>query len=67
MKEEKDKRDIFFPKINGMYHAICLYNGEVAPKCPNNQDSICMTGHPERPRNLYHDWDGKNAWKCNCG
>lgn len=65
--EEKDKLDVFFPKIGNYYRAICLYNGIVAPKCPNNIDSLCSTEFEIRPRELYHEWDGKNAWKCLCG
>jgi hypothetical protein len=59
--------DVFFPKIGDFYRAICLYNGAVAELCPNNENSLCKTLHPARPRDLYHPWDGKNAWKCNCG
>lgn len=63
----EDVRDVFFPLIKGRYRAACLYNGVVAPKCPNNDHSLCRTELLERPRSLYHDWDGKNAWKCPCG
>lgn len=63
----KDKRDVFFPKIEGYYQAICLYNGIIDIKCPNNQDSLCKTKLEERPRKFYHDWDGRNVWKCLCG
>ncbi len=59
--------DTFFPKIDGFYRPICLYNGIVADKCPNNEDSLCKTKLLDYPRELYHEWDGKNAWKCNCG
>jgi len=64
---EKKELDVFFPKINFLYQAICLYNGVVAQLCPNNENSLCKTKHGSRPRNLYHKWDGKNAWKCVCG
>jgi len=64
----KDRLDVFFPKLpDGFYHAVCLNNGFIGPKCPNNIDSICTMACPERPRDFYHAWDGKNAWKCPCG
>jgi len=59
--------DVFFPEINGMYVPICLYNGHTYHRCPSNINSMCTTRYRERPRNLYHPWDGKNAIKCNCG
>ena len=59
--------DVFFPMgYEGYYHAICLYNGVVDDLCPNNHNSLCRTSLHERPRELYHDWDGRNAWKCPC-
>lgn len=65
------KLDVFFPEYyhNGIiyYTAVCLYNGIVDKKCPNNQYSLCGTALQERPRNHYHPWDGRNAWKCPCG
>ncbi len=66
-EEEKDELDVYFPKINEYYRAVCLYNGDKAGKCPNNQNSLCSAKYKERPRELYHQWDGKNAIKCLCG
>jgi len=63
----KEELDVFFPFIDGGYRAVCLNNGIIGPKCRNNQDSICVMICPERPRTLYHAWDGKNCWKCPCG
>ena len=62
-----DPRDLFFVRFDDGYHAICLNNGYHFPKCPVNQNSICMTANIELPRNRYHDWDGKNCWACPCG
>jgi len=59
--------EVFFPKIGEYYQAVCLYNGIVDKICPNNIDSLCNTKLSERPINHYHEWDGKNAWKCPCG
>ena len=64
---EKDQEDVFFPKIGEYYQAVCLYNGVVDKKCPNNIDSLCSTRLHKRPKNFYHEWDGRNAWKCPCG
>ena len=66
-KKERKKLDVFFPKINYTYQAICLYNGVVDELCPNNKNSLCKTKNASRPRYAYHRWDGKNAWKCLCG
>lgn len=63
----EDKLDIFFPKIDGFYRPICLYNGRVAERCPCNDNGLCMTKLLDYPRNFYHEFDGKNAWKCQCG
>jgi len=63
----KEDLDVFFPHIEGQYHAVCLNNGIIGPLCKNNKDSICIMGSFERPRNFYHAWDGKNCWKCPCG
>ena len=63
----QNKLDVFFPKIGDYYQAICLYNGIIDTKCPNNENSLCMTKLTELPRNHYHPWDGRNAWKCPCG
>lgn len=66
--ENRDTRDVFFHRmVNGRLRAICLYNGVVAKKCPNNEDSICKTELFDFPRGEYHDFDGKNVYKCNCG
>jgi len=62
-----NRLDVFFPEINGYYQAVCLYNGYLDMKCPNNKDSLCLTKLTARPREFYHEWDGKNAWKCPCG
>lgn len=59
--------DVFFPKINGFYRPICLYNGIVEEKCPNNRNSLCSSKYKELPKHLYHEFDGKNAIKCLCG
>jgi len=64
--------DVFFPKLEGnmgmvYYRAICLYNGVIDEKCPNNVESLCSTLLTERPTHHYHEWDGRNAWKCLCG
>ena len=72
MKDQMDRHnkkwDVFFPQMpDGTFRAICLYNGVVAEKCPNNVNSLCSSHLPRRPDELYHVWDGKNAWKCNCG
>ncbi len=66
-KEEKNKLDIFFPKVGKYYRAMCLYNGVIAPECPNNESNLCNTNYTEKPRHLYHRWDSKNAIKCLCG
>jgi hypothetical protein len=67
-EKELNELDVFFPFMeDGTCRAICLYNGVVADKCPNNIDSLCSTKLFERPRSFYHAFDGKNAWKCNCG
>lgn len=58
---------VFFPKIDGFYRAICLYNGFVNDKCPNNRNSLCATKYIIKPETLYHLWEGKNAIKCLCG
>lgn len=63
----KEYLDIFFPKIDIYYRAICLNNGFIGPLCRNNKDSLCCIELLERPRDFYHAWDGKNAWKCPCG
>jgi hypothetical protein len=66
--KKHDKRDLFFHRMeNGHLRAICLYNGVVAPKCPNNNDSMCRTELFDYPRSKYHEFDGKNVWKCDCG
>ena len=59
--------DRYFPKIGEYYQAICLYNGIIDKLCPNNEDCLCRTKLLERPVNHYHEWDGRNAWKCPCG
>lgn len=60
--------EFLFPEVEpGKFRAICLYNGVIAPACPNNEHGLCKTVHFSRPRDLYHPWDGKNCWKCNCG
>ena len=64
---EKEKLDIFFPFIEGYYRAICLNNGFIGIRCSNNCDSLCCMKLLVRPRESYHPWDGKNAWKCPCG
>ncbi|MFW6173325.1 MAG: hypothetical protein ACOC5T_06225 [Elusimicrobiota bacterium] len=66
-EREKDELDVYFPKIGEYYRAICLYNGDKADKCPNNKNSLCVVRYKERPRELYHKFDGKNAIKCLCG
>ena len=63
-----DPRDVMFHVMpDGRLRAICLYNGLVAPLCPNNDDSLCREELLDYPRGFYHDFDGKNAWKCPCG
>jgi hypothetical protein len=63
-----DKRDVMFHKMeDGTLRAICLYNGLQFEKCSCNQDSLCMTRLFDYPRMFYHDFDGKNVWKCPCG
>lgn len=64
---EKSRLDLYFPKIGEYYRAICLNNGDIGPRCPNNVNSICVIEHKERPRRYYHAWDGKNCYKCPCG
>ena len=57
--------DIFFPEfVDGdrkYYRAVCLNNGFIRPLCPNNDHSLCVMECPERPRDFYHPWDGKNV------
>lgn len=64
---EKKTLDIFFPKVGEYFRAVCLNNGMIGPRCPNNDNSLCCIQCFERPRLFYHAWDGKNAWKCPCG
>jgi hypothetical protein len=64
---ETDPRDRMFIKVKRGYRPICLYNGLVADKCPNNLGCTCSQTYPDYPRHLYHDWDGKNVLKCLCG
>lgn len=66
-KVKIDPRDIFFTRINGFIRPICLYDGQIASRCPNNDDGLCSTKLLDYPRESYHDWDGKNCWKCPCG
>lgn len=66
-KEEITIEDVFFPKIGNYYQAVCLYNGVIDDKCFNNNLSLCQTKLHELSRSQYHEWDGKNAWKCPCG
>lgn len=65
--KDKKRLDCFFPKINGMYRTICLYNGYLFPKCPNNENGLCMTNYLTYPYSLIHRFDGKNNIKCLCG
>lgn len=58
---------VFFPKIGRYYQAICLNNGFIGPRCPNNLNSICQIQHVEIPWDYLHEWDGKNVYKCPCG
>jgi hypothetical protein len=64
----KEYLDVFFPQLSdGTYRAVCLNNGFIGERCRNNLDSLCVMILLERPRDFYHYWDGKNAWKCPCG
>lgn len=64
----KEILDKFFPETNPeIFQAICLNNGVIGAKCPNNNNGLCIIRHTKRPRDFYHPWDGKNAYKCPCG
>jgi hypothetical protein len=63
-----DDRDKYFRKLeDNLYHAICFYDGITDVECPNNKNGFCSMGCIDYPRAFYHDFDGRNAWKCPCG
>lgn len=65
---DKTALDKFFPEVEpGIFQAICLNNGVIGVRCPNNNDGLCTIKHTKRPRYFYHPWDGKNVYKCPCG
>jgi hypothetical protein len=64
----KEYLDVFFPEMpDGTFRALCLNNGFTGTLCKNNNHSLCCMVLFDRPRDFYHYWDGKNAWKCPCG
>ena len=49
------------------YRFKCLYDGIRYDKCSCNENGLCRTIYKEFPKDLIHDFDGKNYIKCLCG